>query len=287
MGRAFLSIHDLTLFEFHALLENARALKSRPGRFKRRLEDRTLALIFRRAAELPRLAFELGMRRMGGKAVYLGSASGGGPDRHGTGVTIPVLERWVDGLVLHGFEHTVVKRLVDESACPVLNSGSDLVSPVQALAAVFTIQEDHRDLGSLSLAYMGAADGLCHSLILAAAKAGARLSVTVPPSQAPSGDILRQAADDGKETGFRLHRTLDPTEAASGADVLCISPPFHVSAELLAGADSNALVLTVGPEAAGGGALPAGFEDRAAAGLRQVENVLHIQNAIVLSLLEN
>ena len=67
----FLSIHDLSLYEFNQILDMSQDIKEHPQRFRNKLKDKILALIFEKPSLRTRVTFEVGMLELGGEAIYL------------------------------------------------------------------------------------------------------------------------------------------------------------------------------------------------------------------------
>jgi len=296
----FLSLHGLTPYQFHALLDTARHIKDTPGRYRRHLRDRTLALVLPHADDRIRIPLQLGLRQLGGSFVSLCLADHGRDTLGQTSDMMRNLERWVDAIALRGFAQDFVARLARQALIPIINAGSELLQPVAAMADIFTIRETRRDLGSLRLAYVGAGNGICHSLLAAAAKAGMEMRVATPVGHAPSQAVLRQVEDDGRETGFDLQLTLDPAEAVRGADVVytsCWPPqaresssaqlrelfrPYQITEELLRTAAPDALFMHSQPLRRGEEVEEAVLEAFGSTVFLQAENMLHIQKAIMV-----
>jgi ornithine carbamoyltransferase len=307
MAKHLVSIHGLTLYEFHALMDLAREVKHRPGRYRDRLAGKALALVFAFPQHLSRAAFELGMRQMGGTTVYLplyDAAPSAGRTTLELGQN---LERWVDGIVLLSPEHKQVVELAGESRIAVINAGSDLVSPCQALADLLFIKENLREPASTRLAYVGNGNSVCHSLMLAAAKAGVCMTVATPAGFDPDADIVRQAEADGRDTGFILQLTHDPSEAVARADVVYASlwplscrgsshgdetrvlqlfQPYRVTRELMALAAPDALFMHSQPLQPGREVAEDVLGSDGSTVFEQAENKLYIQKAIMVSYLE-
>ena len=127
MAKHFVSIHGLTLYEFHALMDLAREIKHRPKRYRDRLAGKALALVYAFPQHLSRAAFELGMRQMGGTTVYLPLYEASPSASRTTLELGQNLERWVDGIVLLSPEHKQVVELAGESRVGVINGGGDRV----------------------------------------------------------------------------------------------------------------------------------------------------------------
>ena len=72
-GKDLLSIHDLSLDEFHEILALAKELKAmqKAGVQHHILEGKTLGMIFEKSSTRTRVSFETGMYQLGGQALFL------------------------------------------------------------------------------------------------------------------------------------------------------------------------------------------------------------------------
>jgi ornithine carbamoyltransferase len=307
MAKDLVSIHDLTLYEYHALLDLARHVKHHPERYRNRLAGKALALAYAYPDPLSRVAFELGLRQMGGTSVCLPLEDADPSDGWTVPKLVKNLERWIDGIVLQAPEHRLVVELAGASRVAIINAGTDLVAPCQALADLLFIREKRLDPASIRLAYVGDGNSVCHSLMLGAAKAGINMAVATPTGFGPDADIVRLAEEDGRDTGFSLRLAQDPSEAAAGADVVYASPwplpcpgssqpdearvlqlfqPYRVTRELMALAAPDALFMHAQPLHPDREAEGDVLGSNGSTAVEQAENKLHIQKAIMVSYLE-
>jgi ornithine carbamoyltransferase len=210
----------LSRYEFHELLDLTKDIKDHPDNYRKRLKHQILAMVFEKPSLRTRMTFEVGMVELGGKAIYLSPNEIQIGKRETVEDIAHNLERWVDGIMIRTFAHDNILRLAKASSVPVINALTDLLHPCQAMADFFTLFEHKGGLGKLKLAWSGDGNNVCHSLMLAAAKAGAKFAAAVPQGYEPDPAIVRWAQEDGKETGFELLVTNDPAEAVQGADAI-------------------------------------------------------------------
>src|SRR5947208_12772951 len=130
------------------------------------------------------------------------------------------VERWVDAVVLRTYEHQTIVEMAQHACIPVINALSDLEHPCQAFADFFTLQEKFADLRQVRLAYVGDGNNVAHSLMLAGASTGSKVSIATPAGYAPDPEITAAALAIAKETGAQLELMEDPFQAASGADAV-------------------------------------------------------------------
>ncbi|MBC8358237.1 MAG: ornithine carbamoyltransferase [Candidatus Aminicenantes bacterium] len=300
----FISIHDLTVYEFSQILDLTQKIKDNPQRFQNKLKDKILAMIFQKPSLRTRMTFEVGMLQLGGEAVYLSPSDiqiGTRETAYDVGKN---LERWVNAIMIRAFAHQDVIDLAKASRIPVINALTDLLHPCQAMADFFTLKEKAKDLTSLKLAYIGDGNNVCHSLLFAAAKAGSKMSVATPPGYKPDSEIVKQAEEDGKETGASFLITDNPSEAVEDADAVYtdawasmgqeeekvdrakIFSSYQVNKELMAKAREDTVFMHCLPAHRGEEVTDDVLDSPRSIVYDQAENRLHVQKIIMLLLLE-
>jgi ornithine carbamoyltransferase len=303
MFEDFISIHDLTIYQFNEIMDLTEEMKKHPHRFERKLKDKILAMIFEKPSLRTRMTFEVGMLQLGGEAIYLSPSDIQLGKRESVYDVGKNMERWVDGIMLRTFAHQTVIDLAAASRIPVINALSDLSHPCQGMADFFSLKEKKGSLAGLKLAYIGDGNNVCHSLMLAAAKSGVRVSIATPPGYEPNPDIAKLAAEDGKETGYAFHWTTNPAEAASGADAVYtdvwasmgqesekeqrakIFAPYQVNTELMARAKPDGLFMHCLPAHRGEEVTSDVLDSPNSIVFDQAENRLHLQKVILMLLM--
>ncbi len=299
----FISIHDLTLYQFSKILDLTREIKDNSHRFRNKLKGKILAMIFQKPSLRTRVTFEVGMLQLGGEAVYLAPSdiqAGTRETLHDVGKN---LERWVDAIMIRTFAHQNVIDLAQVCRIPVINALTDLLHPCQAMADFFTLKEKRGDLVNFKLAYVGDGNNVCHSLLSAAAKAGSKMAVATPPGYEPDPEIRKQAEEDGKETGASIFFTNDPSEAVENADAVYtdvwasmgqeeekekrarLFASFQVNESLMAKAKKEAFFMHCLPAHRGEEVTDGVIDSTRSMVYDQAENRLHVQKVIMLSLL--
>jgi ornithine carbamoyltransferase len=304
MIQDFLSIHDLTPYQFSHIMDLTREIKEKPHRFKNRLKDKILAMIFEKPSLRTRMTFETGMLQLGGEAIYLAPSDIQMGTRETPYDVAKNMERWVDAIMIRTFAHQIAEDLAQASAIPVINALTDLLHPCQAMADFFTLKEKIGDLAHMKLAYVGDGSNVCHSLLLAAAKTGSEIAVATPAGYEPDSDIAQKAAQDGQETGFKMLLTSDPDEAVHAADAVYtdvwasmgqesekakraqIFPPYQVNRALMMKAKKNAIFMHCLPAHRGEEVTDEVIDSAQSVVFDQAENRLHVQKAIMLLLIE-
>ncbi len=303
MKKDFITIHDLSHYEFHEIMDLTEKMKKKPEKYRKVLKDKVLAMIFQKPSLRTRMTFEVGMLQLGGEAVYLAPSDIQMGSRESVRDIGKNLERWVDGIMIRTFGHEIILELAESTRIPVINALTDLLHPCQAMADFFTLREKRGSFAGLKLAYVGDGNNVCHSLMLAAAKAGIKMAVATPPGYEPKPEIVAWAKEDGKDSGFELTITNDPVEAVSGADAVYtdvwasmgqesekearkkIFQPYQVNMELFSKAKPEAYFMHCLPAHRGEEVTDEVIDSPNSIVYDQAENRLHVQKVIMMLLM--
>ncbi|MEX0789691.1 MAG: ornithine carbamoyltransferase [Actinomycetota bacterium] len=219
--RHFLSSDDLTPAEQAALIDRAIQMKNSSRMISRVLEGCSVGLIFEKPSTRTRIAFETAVFELGGHPIALQAHDLQLDRGESLEDTAQVLSGYLSAIVLRTFGQERLDALAETSTIPVVNALSDLEHPCQALADVMTIKECFNDLSKVTVAYLGDGNNVCHSLLLAGAKAGiGKIIAACPTGFEPIEPIVERAAAIGMETGCKIRVTTNPARAANGANVL-------------------------------------------------------------------
>lgn len=217
-GKDLLSISDLTGDDIESLISDA--IDAKDQGWVSILEGKSLALLFEKPSLRHRVSFEVAMRQSGGQCIYLSPAEVGLGERESVADVARVLSRYVDCIAARTFSHQTLKILANCSDVPVINALSDLEHPCQALADLLTIYEKKGELEGLTLAYIGDANNVAHSLLLAAALTGINFQIASPPGYTVNERLLNLTQEYARDSGSKILCTEEPRVAVNGADVV-------------------------------------------------------------------
>jgi ornithine carbamoyltransferase len=304
-GKDLLNLEQIPAKAIQRLLDLAVALKRKQqrGEVYRPLVGKTLGLLFEKHSTRTRVSFEAGMNQLGGIAVDLPLAEIQLSRGESVADTARVLSRYLDGLMVRTFNHATVEEWAREATIPVINGLTDLSHPCQALSDLLTILEKKGQLTGTKLAYVGDGNNVANSLIEAAAKTGMTIAVACPPGYQPDQHVLDAARHAAPATGGSIELVVDPFVAVKEADVvytdvwismgrereqarrLKVLAPYQVNERLMKRAKPEAVVMHCLP-AHRGEEISAGVLDGPQSViLDQAENRLHMQKAILVTLL--
>ncbi len=205
--------------------------------------------------------------------------------------------------MIRTFGHQIALDLAQACHIPVINALTDLLHPCQAMADFFTLREKKGNLTNLKLAYIGDGNNVCHSLLMASAKAGSEMIVATPEGFEPKPEILKQAEEDAQETGARFWLTNNPHDAAEGADVIytdtwtsmgqeeekksraTLFAHFQINGKLMARAKEDAVFMHCLPAHRGEEVTDEVMDSSQSIVFDQAENRLHVQKIIMILLM--
>ena len=143
IAKDFVDLKDVSADELADILSVAQHLKAlqKSGKPDVTLTGKSLGMIFEKPSLRTRVSFEVGMSQLGGRSLYLSREEVGLGQREAVSDVAQVLSRYVDGIMIRTFSHTIVEELAAHATVPVINGLSDASHPCQALADLLTIQE--------------------------------------------------------------------------------------------------------------------------------------------------
>ncbi|MFM7464277.1 MAG: ornithine carbamoyltransferase [Cyanobium sp.] len=299
-GQNYLSSADLNASQTAALLDLAADLKA--GRRRCDLAGRTLGLIFTKASTRTRVSFTVAMGRLGGQTIDLEPSNTQLGRGEPLADTARVLSRYVDALAVRTFAQSELADYAHWATIPVINALTDAEHPCQALADFLTLREAFGSIAGLTLAYVGDGNNVAHSLMLCGALLGVNVRVGTPEGFAPDPAMVARAQELAGER-CTISTVSDPLTAVRGAHALYTDVWASMGQEaeqsrreeafrgwcldesLLSEADSRAIVLHCLPAHRGEEISARVIEGEASRVFDQAENRLHVQQALLATLL--
>ena len=217
MNKDFFRLTDLTKDELRCLINRAVDLKAGKDRNSRPLIGKNIGLFFEKPSTRTRVSFEAGINQLGGNTICMNASElqlGRGETLADTART---LSRYLDGVVIRTFSHSVLEQFSANSDIPIINGLSDIHHPCQALGDLMTIFEKKGKFKGLKVAFIGDGNNVCNSMIEAAMMMEFDLTIACPEGFEPNAKVLDDARSSAKSEIIVLR---EPGEAAGMADVL-------------------------------------------------------------------
>lgn len=289
-----LSLETLSAGDMAEILALTQTLKATRGHHAEKpLSGRCWGLIFSKSSTRTRVSFEVGIRELGGDALFLSAndiqLGRGEPIKD----TARVMGRMLHGAVIRTFAQQDVVDFANYGGIPTINALTDDEHPCQILADLFTIQEKLGTFEGKTVTFVG--DGACNvprSWIWAAAKLNFNLRIAAPKPFQPAPGLIAKA-------GGNIVVTDDIAAAAEGADVLYTDvwvsmgmeketeyrlaqlAGYQINSALLKKAAPGALAMHCLPAYRGKEITDEVMESHADTIFTEAENRLHVQKAIL------
>jgi len=274
---------SITKDEILDLIKLGIDIKHHPGKFKRALSQKSMAMWFEKPSLRTRVSYEAAMTQLGGHAIYLDPAN-----THAKKAKIEdeikCISKFVDVIIGRVYEQETIHKMISSSEVPVINALCNKHHPCQALADLMTVFEVFEKPSAITIAYVGDGNNVCNSLINGAKTIGIRIQVATPTDLKPDyeADLW----------------TKDPCEAVKGADIT----DTWVSMGNESGAESyinklkkyqvnkklieNKYFMHCLPAIRGQEVTDEVIDSEKSLVFRQAENRLHVQKAILVKLMK-
>ncbi len=298
-NKHILTIDELDPKEISHLIDLAIELKkqNKKGKENPILKNKTLAMIFEKPSTRTRVSFETGMFQLGGHSITLSKNDLQLSRGETIGDTARALSRYVDVIMARVYEHETLELLSENSSVPVINGLSNSYHPCQILADLMTIKEHKKKFKKIKIAWIGDGNNVCNSLIFGCAKLKIRISIATPNGCEPSSVAVSTAK---LHTDIQL--TNEPKDAIVDADVVMTDtfvsihnnekdrlkkflPKFQVNTTLMEQAKEDAIFLHCLPAKRDQEVTSDVIDGPQSVVWDEAENRLHVQKALLISLL--
>ncbi|MEK6973287.1 MAG: ornithine carbamoyltransferase [archaeon] len=214
--RHVIELKDFSKKEIEDIIDLGIRLKKNSEKYSKSMENKTLAMLFQKTSTRTRLSFEAGMTRLGGHAIFVDSSTTQF-DKAEIGDEARCISRYADLIMMRPLKNSVLVKIAEASSVPVINGCCEKYHPCQALADMMTIKEHFGKFSGLNIVWLGIANNVSNSLMLAATKLGAKFNLCV--AEWDQDAIDPELNKMVKGTGL-FTESKDPKKAAKDADVL-------------------------------------------------------------------
>lgn len=309
--RHFIKETDFSREEIAGVFATAAAMKQGRGQHvPTPLTRQSWGLLFFKKSTRTRVSFQVGVHELGGQPVMLNAEELQLSRGETTADTARVLSRYLHGLVIRCYEHSVLEEVSRLGTVPVINALSDFLHPCQIYTDFFTLAErwsgnnPARYLESLKgkkIAFLGdTACNMANSFILGGALLDVQIALSGPAGFEPGKEIQEQLRRDQLAPTWSF--STDPFAAVRGADMVYTDvwvsmgmeaekearlremQPYQVNSDLMKAANPDAFFMHCLPAHAGEEVSQDVLDSPASIIFDQAENRLHTQKAILAHL---
>jgi len=304
MKKDFIALTDFSSDELTAMLDLADQIKQSPQEFDSVLKGKTLGMIFNKQSTRTRISFQVGISQLGGNGLFLGPEDMQLARGETISDTGKVLSRFLDGIMIRTYSHGDVLDLARYSSIPVINGLTDFNHPCQALADMMTVREKFGELEGLKLAYVGDSNNVAVSLLFACVKFGMHISLVSPKGYTITKEALDMSREEADSKNLNVVLTENTQEGVAGADIVYTDvwtsmgqeeeqqkrlndlSGYTVDEQIMAGAGPNAVFMHCLPAHRGEEVSASVIDGSASIVFDQAENRLHLQKAVMVSLMQ-
>jgi len=212
--RHLLTLKDYSPRQIQDVIDKSIEIKKNPQKYRRALQDKSLAMIFQKTSTRTRVSFEVAMTQLGGHALFL--------DWRATNLVLAdirdetrYMSRNVDCIMARLLRHSDLRSMAEASRVPVINGCDEKYHPCQAIADLMTVKEKRGKLKGVKLVYIGVHNNVCNSLIVGCTKTGVQIATVTPMKNEAAID--RELLKAAEKTGLYTS-TLDVKKAVKDAD---------------------------------------------------------------------
>ena len=165
------------------------------------LSGKNIAFVFEKPSLRTKVGTEAAINHLGGNVIHIDADI-----LLSSGKAIPFTSReslkdamknvslWCDALFARVYSHQTLKNMAEYSSIPIINALCDKHHPMQALADLYTLQQNYGTNKDLTVAFVGDANNVAFSLIEILLKCGHTVHFSGPESYGWSDDQLRYFA---------------------------------------------------------------------------------------------
>lgn len=194
----FLTISDYEPEQIQFLLDYSTELHQMPGG---ELTGKNIAFVFEKPSLRTKVGTEAAINHLGGNVIHIDADI-----LLSSGKAIPFTSReslkdamknvslWCDALFARVYSHQTLKNMAEYSSIPIINALCDKHHPMQALADLYTLQQNFGIDKELKVAFVGDANNVAFSLTEILLKFGHTVHFSGPETYSWSDDQLRYFA---------------------------------------------------------------------------------------------
>ena len=262
--------------------------------------NKSLAMIFAKPSARTRISFETGFEWLGGHALFLGPNDIGIGKREAIKDIGRLLSRYNDLIMARLFDHNHIMELASNASIPVINGLTDYNHPCQIMCDFFTIWETRGSLDDLKISYIGDGNNIVNSWLQLTQKFPIDFVCACPAGYEPDNSTLDKSIEIGLS---KITVTNDPFDSIQNSDVVYtdvwasmgqkdeaeirekVFKPFQINSSIMSEAGKKSYFMHCLPAERGREVTDEVMEAEYSIVFDQAENRLHIQNAIMVTLL--
>jgi len=277
------NLEDFSKEEIEAIIKLGIDIKKNPEKYADKLKNKSMGMWFEKSSLRTRVSFEAGMTQLGGHAIYLDTSTT--HQKANIQDETKCLSKYVDIIIARVYSQDTVNKMIEASEVPVINALSDESHPCQALADIMTIFEVFKNPEKETIAYVGDGNNVCNSLIEVCKKLGIKINVSTPADFKPKmqPDLWSENPEEAAKDASVIYTDtwVSMGEESKKEEKVSKLKPYQVNSNLL----KDKYFLHCLPAIRGQEVTDEVIDSEKSLVFQQAENRMHVQKAIVLTLL--
>lgn len=299
----FLDIGELPVEALNGIVTQASSMKAAREGLTRGAPDscqalagQLVALVFEKPSTRTRISFDVATRQLGGQTIVLAGGTMHLGKSETVGDTARVLSRYVDLIMIRTHLEDSLRELAEHADVPVINGLTDRTHPCQVMADIMTYEEHRGSITGGKVAWFGAGNNVCGSLLHASGLFKFDVLFSGPPEFDPAPEFV----DFARARGAKVEFERDPVRAVQDADLImtdvwdsmhdsheerecrhALLRPYQVNSDLMYHAKPEALFMHCLPAHRGEEVTSAVLDGPHSVAFDEAENRLHVQKAIL------
>src|SRR3989344_5107114 len=263
----FLEIKEVKKDEIVNLIKKSIEIKKNPQKYYKKLENKTLLLLFEAPSLRTRISFETAMNQLGGSAIYYDITNSPlGKGKESMEDTSKVVSRYCDMVALRIYKHDDLLKFAKNSSVPVVNLMTNEEHPCQIMGDLLIVFEKKKKLN--------VRDDVLKNAVKLSNDKGLIKIFDNPIKAVKNVDVVYTDS----WMSYRIPKDQE------GRRVKILSP-YQVNRKLMKYANKDALFMHCLPALRGQEVTKEVIDGKSSVVFDQAENRLHIQKAIILYLL--
>jgi ornithine carbamoyltransferase len=294
-----LTLKDWTTNEILDTVRLAEKIKKSPVKYKKKLEGKTLLMMFAKPSLRTHLSFDVAMHKLGGHAIFYDLKNSTLGKKESIKDFSKVVSRYVDIVMARLYAHKDIVDLANNSDVPVINGLTDAYHPCQIVGDLLTMKENLKDFKNVNIAFLGDCNNnVTHSLIVAANKLNIGIVVCCPkkkdflPNKDMVGGMMFTVDSNPKSAVYRA--SVIYTDSWMSYQVpksqekkrMKALKPFQVNVEVMNYSKKNPIFMHCLPARRGNEVTDEVMDSKQSAVYQQAENRMWSEMAILLKVLK-
>ena len=293
----FIDINNFKKKEIDEIILLAKKIKKYPKKYSTSCRNKTLGLIFEKQSLRTRLSFNVGMQKLGGSVLELQSKDIGFDNKREKAEDIlNVLSQYIDCIMIRNNNHKQIVNFSKQNILPIINGLTEHSHPCQILGDFLTLQENFKNYKNISIAWIGDYNNVLRSLLHLQNIYNFKLNVVVPIQ------IFNYYEDEfSKFKNENLKYFSEPVEGSKKSNCIMTDvwvsmgeknkkikyfKNFTVNKNIMNNALKNAIFMHCLPAKRGQEVTSDVLDSKNSVVLKQAQNRMYIQQAILIYVLK-